>query len=387
MTKFFVDPFAVSGTKTPIPDLIQLDGSVSYTEGFGFDYERDQATDPLAKDIPRDQTNQLFFDITSAIQQYQTHGIPDFITSTANGGTPYSYDKYARVLYDDGTNGVRPYESLISSNTSLPTDNTKWKLLVNLGSAVIIPDAVFNTGVADGDVVYWDNANVRFDKAIANGGAAQQAVGIADVTNEQVYLSGFVPLLVGLTPGAVYYLSSTTAGAITAVQGSSNVRIGVAYAATDLFLNIIVFPPNYVFVAKLSTTPSIAPSTLTLIPYDVVTYDPYGCWNAGTYQYTAKEAGYYEASILGNYNSLTAGDVGAFSILKNGAAGIELCRAQIMAPTTTVGNTPTPFATVVVFLAVGDTLAGYTTLVSTGNEILAGSQIFNQLTIRKLPNA
>lgn len=121
MAKFFVYPFATAGDKTAIPNPIQGSGSVSYDQGFGPYYGLNLGTDPSALPIPRDQTNQLYYDITNAIRQYQTLGAPDFITTSDNLGTPFSYDIYARVRYDDGS-GFKIYENQVASNTSLPTD-------------------------------------------------------------------------------------------------------------------------------------------------------------------------------------------------------------------------------------------------------------------------
>lgn len=55
MTTIFKTPFATQGDKASIPVEIQPDGSVSYTQGYGYDYERDQVTDPAAKDIEREK--------------------------------------------------------------------------------------------------------------------------------------------------------------------------------------------------------------------------------------------------------------------------------------------------------------------------------------------
>jgi hypothetical protein len=132
MAKYFVNPFAVAGNKTPVPDTIQGDGSVSYEQGFGPDYSRNKALDPLAKDVPRDQTNELYFDITQAVQQYQQLGTPDFITSVDNLGLPFPYAINARVRYNPGS-GFKTYQSLANSNTALPTDTTKW-LVVDVPS-------------------------------------------------------------------------------------------------------------------------------------------------------------------------------------------------------------------------------------------------------------
>lgn len=123
MLKFFKFPFAVAGDKTTIPDPVQGTGAVSYSQGFGPDYELDPLVDPNGKDVPRDETNQLFYDVTNAIREYQTFGTPDFITTVMNGGTPYAYAKNARVLWSDG----EVYESKINSNTDLPTVTASWR--------------------------------------------------------------------------------------------------------------------------------------------------------------------------------------------------------------------------------------------------------------------
>jgi hypothetical protein len=128
MARFFVYPFGVDGTITPnIPTADPGDGTVSYQTGWGIDYELDLATNPSALPITRPTTNSLMFDITTALQQYQTLGVPDFITTGDNLGSPWPYDIWARVRYNPGS-GMQVYESLVTANTSAPTDATKWRL-------------------------------------------------------------------------------------------------------------------------------------------------------------------------------------------------------------------------------------------------------------------
>ena len=67
--------------------------------------------------------NELFFDLSSNIRFWQTFGIYDFITTAMNNGAPYSYDQEARVLYSGNV-----YRSLVSANTFIPNDPTKWVL-------------------------------------------------------------------------------------------------------------------------------------------------------------------------------------------------------------------------------------------------------------------
>lgn len=127
MAMFIRTPFAEGGDRTAIPNDPQPDGSVSYTSGFTLDYQGDYPTAPTAKPVPRLTMNEVLYDTTGAINQYQTHGFPDFITTADNGGTPFPYDIYAVVRYDAGS-GVQLYQSIVNNNTSVPTDTTKWQL-------------------------------------------------------------------------------------------------------------------------------------------------------------------------------------------------------------------------------------------------------------------
>lgn len=143
MLKFFRIPFASSGDKTAIPDAADANGNVSYTQGYGFDYQR-QKTDPAVKNIERDKMNELFFDITTALAELQSFGVPDFITSALNGGTAYSYALNARVKYTDG----KVYQSISAANTALPTDPTKWAEVLAPGVGVTPPQFDNNTSLA-----------------------------------------------------------------------------------------------------------------------------------------------------------------------------------------------------------------------------------------------
>src|ERR1700733_5859944 len=95
---YFDIPFGVDGTLITVPDGVQSDGSVSYAQGWGVDYTLPN-TNPSYKYMPQGQFNQLFFDITTAIQNWQQNTIAPFITSSMNGGTPYSYSMYNMVLF------------------------------------------------------------------------------------------------------------------------------------------------------------------------------------------------------------------------------------------------------------------------------------------------
>lgn len=127
-TKFFAVPFAAAGDVAAIPTPAQVDGSVSLTEGFGFDYQRDPATDVLAKRIPRDKTNQLYKWLSENIRAYQIAGFPEWITSADNGGAPFLYtiNSYVRWNGGAGTDWV-VYCSLVDGASLEPGVAVGWE--------------------------------------------------------------------------------------------------------------------------------------------------------------------------------------------------------------------------------------------------------------------
>lgn len=108
MAKPIVTPFATGGDKSVVPDASQADGSVSYTQGFGPDYQQEQGT-PGAKDIPRDKTNQLFHDITAALSEIQRRGFAEYYPQLA----PY---EQGAAVWRAGT----VYMSTAGNNNTVP---------------------------------------------------------------------------------------------------------------------------------------------------------------------------------------------------------------------------------------------------------------------------
>src|SRR6478736_2055417 len=128
MAKFFVYPFASTVTnRAAVPDAAQDDGSVSYLQGLGPNYSLNYALGPPALPLDRKQSNQVFYDITNAIRQYQTDAQPDFITPTENNGNPYPYELFAHVRFDNGS-GVKVYENQVNVNINDPTSPT-WQVI------------------------------------------------------------------------------------------------------------------------------------------------------------------------------------------------------------------------------------------------------------------
>lgn len=127
MADYILSPFADSGDKTTIPDPVQGDGSVSYTSGFGEDYEKVLGTDANAKAIPRRELNDLLFIITDNIQQYQQLGVPAWYSSLAAAA---GYGIHARVGHDYSGGGYKVYESIVAANAVEPgSDPTKWRII------------------------------------------------------------------------------------------------------------------------------------------------------------------------------------------------------------------------------------------------------------------
>jgi hypothetical protein len=128
--------------------------------------------------------------------------------------------------------------------TMASADNTQLRqaiqsMLAAANSAVIISGATFAAGVVAGEAVRWDSGAGNFVEAIADGTSNNRAVGFADVTNARVYAYGETPaLFAGLTPGSRYYLSGSTAGAITATAPADQVLVGIAKSATTLFVDV-----------------------------------------------------------------------------------------------------------------------------------------------------
>ncbi len=118
MTKIFKVPFATQGDRTSIPDEVQADGAVSYTQGYSYDYERDQQTDPAAKDIEREKMNGMFHDITEAVGELQSFGFPKWATE----GKPYPI---RCVVYHKN----KAWQSKIENNAVEPIAGTAWQEL------------------------------------------------------------------------------------------------------------------------------------------------------------------------------------------------------------------------------------------------------------------
>lgn len=124
MAKYFKTAFAKNGDRATVPESTQVDGSVSFEQGYGIDYERDQETDPQAKDIGRESFNGLFHDMTEAIGEVQSSGVAQWISGV-------SYPKGALVW----RNKVL-HLSISDANTSTPPSD-KWTVLYDKSNTTV----------------------------------------------------------------------------------------------------------------------------------------------------------------------------------------------------------------------------------------------------------
>jgi hypothetical protein len=140
---FIQTPFAFSGDKATIPVATQPGGQVSFTQGWGPDYAKDLDTDPTAKAIDRQQTNQLMYVMSTLIQRWQSETFPEWIDAAANGGAPYPYPIGAVVRVVNGTSWVLRVSN-VDGNTTTPdagASTASW-------GAVSFTDAVTRTDTA-----------------------------------------------------------------------------------------------------------------------------------------------------------------------------------------------------------------------------------------------
>lgn len=122
-TKFIRVPFATTGDRVAIPDVVEGDGSISWPQGFGPKYALDP-TDPDALRVPRGETNQYLYDLSANVRAWQVGGFPEWITSAQNGGTPVSYP-LASYCRHNGSGTWRVYRAKIN-NASLEPGVGAW---------------------------------------------------------------------------------------------------------------------------------------------------------------------------------------------------------------------------------------------------------------------
>ena len=114
MAFIFKTAFAETGDKITVPSTVQVDGSVSIPQGWGFDYERPReispgVPDPDYKPVGREEMNGILHMATAAIGEIQLRGAALWSAS----GAPYPinavvYHNNAAWLSTAATNNTEP---------------------------------------------------------------------------------------------------------------------------------------------------------------------------------------------------------------------------------------------------------------------------------------
>jgi microcystin-dependent protein len=134
---YYTYPFAIDGDRDSINPQNSNPNLISYQNGWVASYQANLADpDSGAQPINRQQTNQMFYDATLNIQQYQQQGTPNWYSADANSAS-IPYPLYARVLYTD--NNV--YESQTGANTATPGVDSSW---LRVSGSTVMPGTIID---------------------------------------------------------------------------------------------------------------------------------------------------------------------------------------------------------------------------------------------------
>lgn len=217
ISRYFPYAFGVSADDlTAIPDNAAIDGSVSYQDGWTQPYELNLLTNPAALPIPRGQMNQLFYDITLNIKEYQEYGTPQWVT-----GNTVQYPIYARVYYS----GV-VYENQVANNTVTPGTDDTW-LVISGGS----------TGLPIGTVIDFAGPVAPSNFLLCDGSAISRTT--------------YAALLSTITQTQNGTLSNGL-NTVSGLSDTSNMYVGMSIEGTNI--------PAGTTIATIPTTSSITMS-------------------------------------------------------------------------------------------------------------------------------
>lgn len=256
MSKFFRLPFAISGTRVAVPDDSQVDGTVSYEDGYGPDYSLNSASNPSALNIERTKFNEIMYDVTDALRQYQVNGVPDFITTSDNDGVAFPYGIGARTRYNPGS-GFLIYSSLVASNTALPSDASKWAVISNFSDGDkgdIVVSSSGSVWTIDNDAVTTVkilNANVTYAKiqnvSVTSRVIARKTAGAGSM--EECTLSDVLDFIGSPAQGDILYRGSSTWARLAA--GTSGQYLKTQGAGANPLWGTVATPVLYNYCTGL----------------------------------------------------------------------------------------------------------------------------------------
>lgn len=354
MNKFFRFPFATTGDKTAVPDAVDSNGNVSYSQGYGFDYQR-QKTDPAAKNIERDKMNQIFYDLTTALREYQVMGTPDFITAALNGGVAFSYSLHARVRYDDG-GGFKIYESKIDANTDLPTVTASWRVVDLASFALRVGDVLtMAAGSTAPTPAQFDN-----DTSLATTEFSQRALGnrqgAKTVSAVETLVAADSGKLVVLAGGAPFTVTLPLLADVRAGVSIAFVHVGSGGARTIAAQGADVIDKGGATIASI-----------TMAAGDSLTLTSNGSfWNIEGGSAGLKYAGAFAGTLSANgYQPLPGGFILQWMSVNSSTSGV-------------VNNFPIPFPTnAFQAIVANNTAASSSIVLSNGAPTLTGVTVYS----------
>lgn len=127
-------------------------------------------------------------------------------------------------------------EAIAGTSTGTTISPATLRASVNSNYIGVIATAPAFTPVVQLDCVRYSNGT--FLKATAGTSPGNLAVGFADVTNLTLVTSGVLGGFTGLVQDSAYFLSASTAGAITNIAPSDSIRVGTAVSTTQLLVRV-----------------------------------------------------------------------------------------------------------------------------------------------------
>jgi hypothetical protein len=164
MAKRFVVPFASTGDKTVTPDATDPAGAISYSQGWGAQYQLPD-TDPSYRPVGRQEMNGVLFDVTGAVAELQTIGFPEWV-AVAGLVVPYRINAYVR--HSDIV-----YKSVIANNSSVPGANSDWLEVISVVQATEIVAGVAEIATLAEVTAGTDDARTVTAKKLRDAGFAR----------------------------------------------------------------------------------------------------------------------------------------------------------------------------------------------------------------------
>ena len=131
--KRFAVPFATTGDKATIPDAVDSQGAVSYSEGWGPDYQLPD-DDPSYRPVGRQEMNGVLNDITAAIAEVQQNGVATWVQPA---GLIPPYPINALVRHND-----KVWLNNLANNSAAPAVANGW--IDVFGNGFVPPGAVMS---------------------------------------------------------------------------------------------------------------------------------------------------------------------------------------------------------------------------------------------------